>query len=339
MNGPPEISVLLPVHQAEETLESCLRSLTRQRGVELEIVAVDDGATDRSPAILRTWAERDPRIRVVSMAHRGLVAALNRGLEVCRGPLVARMDADDACHPDRLRLQCDALEAQPEVGVVSCRVQCVPRSRVAGGFLAFEVWVNGLMDHESMARERFVDVPVVHPSVVVRRPVLEAAGGWRDLGWAEDHDLWLRLFEGGVRFAKVPETLVFWRDRPSRLTRTGSAYRKESFLRLKAEFLARGPLAGALSVVVWGAGVTGRRLGRLLAAKGVAPQCFVDIDPAKIGRTVGGRPVVSRDMLRVRRKAGTVVVVAVASRGARQLIRAELDTLGLVEGVDYWCAA
>jgi glycosyltransferase involved in cell wall biosynthesis len=334
-----DVSVLLPVHQAEKTLEACLRSLARQRGVAFEIVAVDDGSTDGSLEILRTWAGRDSRLRVLSAGHHGLVSALNRGLTACTAPLVARMDADDASHPDRLRRQFVAMRNEPDVGVVSCRIQCVPRSRIAGGFRVFESWVNSLMDHEAMARERFVDVPVVHPSVVVRRSVLELAGGWRDLGWAEDHDLWLRLFEAGVRFAKVPETLLFWRDGPGRLTRTDPAYATREFLRLKAHFLARGPLVRREPVIIWGAGTTGRRLARHLGNEGVAIECFVDIDPRKIGGAVGGRPVIDRQELRARMGDQATVVVAVASRGARDLIRGELDALGLTEGVGYWCVA
>ena len=102
----PRVSILLPVWNAGKTLASCLRSLERQAETGWECVLVDDGSSDDSLALARTFAARDPRIRVVARPHEGLVAALNAGAEQCRSPLVARMDADDWMHRDRLALQC-----------------------------------------------------------------------------------------------------------------------------------------------------------------------------------------------------------------------------------------
>jgi hypothetical protein len=180
---------------------------------------------------------------------------------------------------------------------------------------------------------------VAHPSVVVRRELLEAAGGWRDLGWPEDYDLWLRLFAAGTRFAKVERFLFFWRDHRSRLTRTDPRYAVPRFLACKAHHLARGPLADARRVVLWGAGQTGRRLAKHLRTEGVAIDAVVDIDPAKIGRTLRGVPVISPENLPGRLGDGVVVLAAVASRGARDLIRARLVALGLDEGRTFFCVA
>ncbi|MEJ2189864.1 MAG: glycosyl transferase, partial [Acidobacteriota bacterium] len=104
-------------------------------------------------------------------------------------------------------------------------------------------------------------------------------------------------------------------------------------------FLLRGPLAGARRVVIWGAGQTGRRLSKHLL-RGQAPlEVFIDIDPHKIGSTLRGRPIVGIDDLPRHLGESTVVLAAVASRGARQLIRRQLDAIGLVEGREYWCVA
>jgi hypothetical protein len=267
------------------------------------------------------------------------VAALNAGVICSRAPLIARMDADDISHPRRLELQLDALDRDPETGVVSCGVRFFPRSGVGRGFRIYEDWLNSLGTHEAMARERFVEAPVAHPSVMVRRELLEEVGGYRDTGWPEDHDLWLRLFEAGVRFAKLDRPLVFIREHGGRLTRTDPRYSTDSFLRCKARHLADGPLRSARSVVVWGAGQTGRRLSRHLDACGVAIDAFVDIDPDKIGRRLHERPVVSPDGLPPLLRHDSVVLAAVASRGARDLIRDRLDAMDLVEGVSYWCVA
>ncbi len=335
----PSVSVLLPVRDAAPHLAACLRSLARQTLTDHEVVAVNDGSRDGSAVLLEDWAARDPRLRVLHLKPSGLVATLNAGLEACRAPLVARMDADDVSHPRRLELQEALLAADPGVGVASCLVRQFPWREVGEGGRIYERWLDSLVTHDEMARERFVEAPLAHPSATVRRRVLVDAGGYRDLGWPEDYDLWLRLFERGARFAKVDRVLYFWREHQDRLTRSDPRYATDAFLRCKAHFLGRGPLAGASRVVVWGAGRTGRRLSRYLVEEGVQIAAFVDIDPAKVGRSVRGRQIVAPAQLSPLLGPGTVVLAAVASRGARDLIRARLHALGLTEGESYWCAA
>jgi FlaA1/EpsC-like NDP-sugar epimerase len=113
----------------------------------------------------------------------------------------------------------------------------------------------------------------------------------------------------------------------------------DGFLRCKAHYLLRGPLAGGAPVVVWGAGQTGRRLARHLLGGGAHIVAFIDIDSAKIGRSRHGRPVVAAEGLPHLLDRDTVVLAAVASRGARALIRSRLNGFGLVEGAGYWCVA
>jgi glycosyltransferase involved in cell wall biosynthesis len=120
---PPEISVVLPAFDAEGTLPACLRSVVRQRERRWECIVVDDGSTDGTAACARGFAAADPRVRVVSMRHAGLVAALQRGLALARGRVVARMDADDVMHRDRLGAQLAALDAAPHLAAVGCRVR------------------------------------------------------------------------------------------------------------------------------------------------------------------------------------------------------------------------
>ena len=335
----PAVSVLLPVRDAGPHLDACLESLARQTLGGLEVVAVDDGSSDGSGELLEAWAARVPWLQVIHQPPEGLVAALNFGLAACLGALVARIDADDIAHPRRLELQAAVLEARPEVGVVSCLVRCCPRAGVAEGFALYEEWLNGLRTHEQMARERFVESPLAHPSVMVRREVLRSADGYRDCGWPEDYDLWLRLFAAGTRFAKVERPLHFWREHPDRLTRRDPRYSTDAFLRCKAHHLALGPLSRGRPAVVWGAGRTGRLLSRLLLDQGVELAAFIDIDPRKIGGTARRRPVVAPEALPGLLGEGAVVLAAVASRGARELIRARLEGIGLVEGEGFWCVA
>ncbi|MGB5880726.1 MAG: glycosyltransferase [Thermoanaerobaculia bacterium] len=341
MSTAPSISVLLPVWNAEPYLEECLQSLAVQSWTDFEVVAVDDGSDDGSSERLTDWQARDARFRLVRLPHQGLVTALNAGLDRCRGELVARMDADDVTDPRRLELQANLLRQDPSLDLVACLVRHFPDESVGQGYRIYEEWLNNLVEHDDILRERFVESPMPHPAVMARRRVLAEAGGYRETGGPEDYDLWLRLAAAGKRFCKVPEYLYFWREHPDRLTRTDSRYAVERFLACKAHHLARGPLVGRERVIVWGAGQTGRRLSKHLIREGVPLQAFIDIDPAKVGRTLRGLPIrLPAELPQLTSAAKScVILAAVSSRGARKLIRNRLGELGYSEAEDFWCVA
>jgi len=326
------ISVLLPAKDASATLPEALAGLCAQRGAPpFEIVCVDDASVDATPSLLEAAAREDPRIRVVRGGGRGLVAALNLGLSHCHGELIARMDADDRVHPDRLRLQAELLAADRALGAVGSLVHCIPRPPSAG-LARLESWLNRTVSKQQCRNGRFIEAPLVHPSATFRREALQE--GWEDHGWAEDWDLLLRMFEHGWEMAKVPQVLVEWRDSPARLTRTGAAYAEEAMFRLRAHHLARGPLRGR-AFDVWGAGPTGKRLARELERLGLHPRVFYDVDRAK--RIARGKPVLGEGDLPP--PGNALLLCAVGARGAREEIRGVLEDRAYREGEDFLFAA
>lgn len=335
----PKVSILLPIYNAAATLGDTLQSIAVQTLTDFEVVAVDDGSTDDTSEILARWAQQDDRIRIVTIPHGGVIAAANAGLAECGGKYIARMDADDSMYPTRLEKQATALDAHPEVDVVSCLVEGGKRMRE--GFRIYLEWLNGLVTNADIRREMFVESPIPNPSAMFRREVIEKFGMMEDRGWPEDYDFWLRLYQGGAVFAKVPEVLLRWHDSPNRLTRTDSRYSLENFIRAKMYYIQRGPLAGRDAVIVWGAGMMGRRVSKYLVWEDAPLQVFVDIDPKKIGRTRRGKPIIAPDELMGwwNKYDNPVILAAVGARGARGLIRERLTELGLVEGRDWWGVA
>jgi glycosyltransferase involved in cell wall biosynthesis len=295
----PLVSILLPCYNAEKTLAEALESIANQTLSDYEVVAVDDGSTDGTLHLLEDWARRDGRIRVISGAHGGILAALNAGLAACRAEYVARMDADDRSHPERLAEQAAYLDKHPEVTVVSCLVRGFPAEQVREGFRIYMEWLNSLVTDEEIKREIFVESPIAHPSAVFRKAEVERVGGYQECIWPEDYDLWLRLYLAGGQFAKVPRILYEWREDPGRLTRADSRYSLENFMRLKAHYLAHGPLVGSDAVILWGAGMAGRRLSKHLMRQGCPLVAFFDIDPHKIGNTRRGLPILPPEELPV----------------------------------------
>jgi glycosyltransferase involved in cell wall biosynthesis len=335
---PPRVTVLLPVRNAAPFLDRALGSVWRQTFRSLEVVVVDDGSTDRTPDILARHAARDNRLRRVPAGpESGLVAALNQGLAEARGTYLARFDADDLCHARRLEAQVGLLRANPHVVVAGCQVASFPRRTLGLGYRLYDAWANGILTPEAHWRERYVESTLPHPSAMMRTEELLALGGYRQGAWPEDLDLWLRVHASGGALQKVPEVLYYWRDHPGRASRIDARYSRAAFVRLKAHHLAHDPWRAGRDVVIWGTGPIGRQFGRGLREEGVPVVAYVDVDPAKIGRSRGGVSVIApRDLPRF---SSVAVLAAVGARGARQLIRGQLTGLGYVEGRDFLAVA
>jgi glycosyltransferase involved in cell wall biosynthesis len=330
----PRVSILLPVRNEEEFLSAALNSMLCQTMTSWELVAVDDGSTDATPDILAEAARCDCRVRVIPVPGRGLVAALNAGLASCRSQLVARMDGDDIAHPRRLELQAAMLDADPVTTVVACAFRHFPRQHLGTGMLSYEAWQNNLTSHEAILRDIFVESPFVHPSVMFRRDAVQAIGGYRDMGWAEDYDLWLRLAAAGSRFARLPQTLFFWRERPLRATRTLPEYTADAFRACKVHHLRNGFLKGTTELVLAGAGREGRAWRRELGRAGITVSLWVDVDPHKIGRTLHGSQVVGA--AKVAPGIGKMLIT-IGTRGAREGVRDWAIRSGFQEGKDFLC--
>jgi glycosyltransferase involved in cell wall biosynthesis len=337
----PAVSVLLPCFNVTETLSEALDSIRQQTLTDIEIIAVDDGSTDTTGELLQEASREDSRLTIISQPHAGIIPALNAGLAACRTPYIARMDADDRAHPARLEHQKSWLDQHPRVALVSCLVEAFPPRQVREGFRIYLDWLNALITHEDICREIFIESPFPHPSVMFRKEWVENVGGYQDHGWPEDYDLWLRLYLAGAEFAKVPATLLAWRERPDRLTRTDSRYSVENFIRARAYYLARGPLVSRDAVILWGAGMMGRRLSKHLIREGAPLVVFVDIDPKKIGNTRRGKPIIAPDNLPEwwARYQNPILLAGVGARGARELIREQLSLMGFIEGKDWLGAA
>lgn len=326
----------MPVRNEERYLQATLDSLYRQTLADWELVAVDDGSSDETPAILARTSRHDSRVTVIRREGDGLVAALNTGLKACRAPLLARVDGDDICHPRRLELQAAFLKSRPDVGLVASNFRHFPRTHLKQGMIDYEAWQNGLSDHDLVIRDLFVESPFVHPSIMTRRTIMLELDGYKDHGWPEDYDLWLRMAAAGVRFARLPETLLFWRDHPERATRTMDEYATDAFRACKCHYLLRGYLQGSSETVMAGAGLEARAWQRLLSAAGVSVTEWLDVDPRKIGRTLHNAPVISPSQLNLDDRK---MLVAIGVRGAREQFRTVAQKRGWQEGVDFVCVA
>ena len=337
MTASPPLSVLLPVRNGEGVVRRALESLSRQTFSDFEVVVVDDGSTDGTGEILQLLAREDNRIRVFPRESMGIVPALEFARAQAGGRYLARMDADDGAFSERLQSQMDLMASDRRIVLCGTGVVYFPRERVREGALRYESWINGLTTHDALVRDLFVECPIPHPTFLLRSEVMELVGGYREMGWPEDYDLVLRLWEGGGRFGKVPEVLLRWREGEERLSRIHSAYSEDAFRRCKVHFLLRTHLRKGRGVVVWGAGPVGKTFARELVAQGGTLLAFVDLDPRKVGQEIQGVRVILPDEALLLH--GAFSVAAVGKAGGREEIREALRKAGRVESEDFVAVA
>jgi glycosyltransferase involved in cell wall biosynthesis len=333
VTSPPRISILLPVRDAAATLPEALESIGEQTFTDWELIAVDDGSSDRSGDVLARAGARDGRIRLLRQSAQGIVPALEAARAHARGELLARMDADDRSHPHRLEAQLQLLERRRDLVGCGGHVRYVPRDRLSDGILRYEAWLNGITAPDEVDRELWVECPLAHPTFCLRSDSVARVGGYRQCGWPEDYDLLLRLRLEEGPLGVVPETVLDWRDSPDRLSRTAPAYSARAFRRVRLHFLARSLLRGRSGLLVWGAGPTGKVLAREALSMEIPVRAFVDLDPRKLGQEVHGAPVIPPGEIGAFRDA--LGVAAVVQPGARAEIRGAFIEAGWVEGRDF----
>lgn len=190
----PAVSVIMPVYNAAPYLRATMQSLLGQTFADFELLAIDDGSSDGSPAILRSFA--DPRLRVVTREHEGVVRTMNAGLALAQGPLIARADADDVYTPDRLARQVGHLDAHPGLALIGAAVVRLGRR---------------LVNPPDTPRIRWTTLyrnPVANMTLVFRRPAALAVGGYpEDHRYVDDYPFVSSVVE---RFeaANLPDVLA-----------------------------------------------------------------------------------------------------------------------------------
>ena len=331
----PLVSVLLPFHNAADTIGDCIDSILAQTLADFEVIAVNDFSDDDSLHVLQDYG--DDRIKLVDNEHRGLVSALNTGLAYCASPLVARMDADDIMYPNRLLKQYEYMRSHHDVVLLATRARKFPEVSIRNGYREYMRWQNSVVGNDDIHNQIYIESPFAHPSVMYRRDSVIAAGAYRYGEFPEDYELWLRLLHMGHRMEKLAEVLLDWRESEQRLSRVSDNYSRDAFDRIRADYLSRDKRIHNKRIAFWGAGRKTRQRARHLLDKGYEPAAWIDIDPKKIGNRINGIEVVEPAWLEQSIVDGDkpFVLNYVTNHGARDITRHYLQRIGYVMGKHY----
>src|SRR3989344_340073 len=209
----PLISVMMSVYNAERYVAEAIQSILGQTEGRFEFLIVNDGSRDASGSIIDRYAAQDSRIRAIHQENRGLIVSLNRMLDEARAPLVARMDSDDVSRPERFAVQLAWMQAHPDIAVLGTNTDELD----ADG--AFFPCSDFHPEHPADIRERLMAASAMcHPSVMMRRDVIRALGGYRAaFRHCEDYDLWLRVSERHDLY-NLPDRLFLYRRSPDQVS-------------------------------------------------------------------------------------------------------------------------
>jgi hypothetical protein len=273
--GTPPISVILPVRNGGRFLAPALESVLAQTGVPFDVLVVEDASSDQTPAVLAAFAARHANLRVLRGEGRGIARALNLAVAHAAGRYIARMDADDITLPGRLAAQFQYLEQHPQVGVLGTQAWRIDeqdrrlrRVRVPVGTRRVRAALE-------------VSAPLVHPTVMLRRDLVLAVGGYRPLfDTAEDYDLWLRLADL-TEIDNLKEVFLLYRSHPNQQTlRRGFRQARLSALALITRRLrqatGRDPLEGADTSSGWRLALGGTLPGVLVQVHQLTASALAD---------------------------------------------------------------
>jgi GT2 family glycosyltransferase len=216
----PLVSVVMSVYNGEKYLSQAIDSVLAQTYTNLELIIVDDGSVDSTAQVLRTYAS-DCRVRTVHQENSGYVRAWNLAIRLARGPIIARMDADDICMPTRLERQLEVTRQYPNWGVIATGIATIDDAgNVTDLHRDFHRHGNIISDYTLRLKLMHFN-PLPHPTAIIRRDVLELVGGYSEQYYpAEDYHLWVEIARAGYGLYRVNSDLLYYRIHESSTSAT-----------------------------------------------------------------------------------------------------------------------
>ncbi|MFC1862380.1 glycosyltransferase [Thermodesulfobacteriota bacterium] len=225
-NKIPKVTVLMPVYNGENYLGEAINSILNQSFREFEFLIIDDGSTDETNNIIASFKDR--RIRIIeNNGNIGLIASLNKGIDLAKGEFIARMDADDISLPDRLEKQIDFMNNHTDVGVLGTGFQIIDSNGIKYGLpLSFPT------NHDFLQWSMYFYSPIVHPSVMMNKVIIREIGGYSSLYvHAEDYDLWIRASEV-TKTSNLEDNLLLLRKYGDNITETYLGEHKQNAIKI-----------------------------------------------------------------------------------------------------------
>lgn len=338
----PLISILLPVYNAAPFIKECLLSIQNQTFTEFETVIVDDGSSDETIDLITKLVSKDHRFKRFGFSeNRGIVAALNYGLEKCSGKWIARMDADDIMHPDRLSKQLSFMNRHPDIDIQGAQVELIrDDASITEGQHNYINWGNQLTRDLEIKQEIFAESPIIHPTFFISKSYYLKLSGYQDNPWVEDYDFLLRAFNQGAKFGKIPEKLLIKRDHPQRVVRNDIRCKRKAMFAIKAHYFKKcGWFNPDKKIMIIGTGAVGKMLATALRKEKIRVDGFINNDHFNKKGTFKGLPVhflnEANDRQFFSEQKNTFFISAVGVPAGKKKVHQLLEQYHLKAGKNY----
>lgn len=305
----PLVSIVMPVKNAAPFLRECLGSMLNQGYDNWELLAVDDGSTDDSLALLTAYSTEDKRIKVFKSGGKGIIDALRLAYANSTGELITRMDADDVMSEDKLTVLCGHLLKAGKGNIAVGMVNYFSENGVGEGFKKYEEWLNGLTKTGSNFSAIYKECVIPSPCWMVYRDDLEKCDAFRPNCYPEDYDLTFRFYSNGLKPISCNQVLHHWRDYPTRTSRTDAHYADHTFLDIKTDYFLKLEHDNRKNLVVWGAGGKGKKLAQKLINQNIHFYWVCD-NPKKIGKHIYGKELLAFNELDNIENTQSIITVA-----------------------------
>ncbi|MFP4486355.1 MAG: glycosyltransferase family 2 protein [Campylobacterales bacterium] len=207
----PKVSVVMSVHNGAEYLKESIDSVLSQSFDDFEFIIIDDGSSDSSAEIVNNYND-DRIIFIKNSSNIGLAKSLNKGIKLSHGTYIARIDADDVMLKDRLQIQLDYMEQNQDIGVCGSGYTMIYRKNKT---------IYQPESHDEIFAKMFFNCPMAHPTVMIRKSVLEESNIFynENIMVAQDYDLWSRLIVI-TKFANIKQPLIHYREHQKSVSQT-----------------------------------------------------------------------------------------------------------------------
>ena len=206
LNKKPKVSVIMPFYNCEKYLDKAISSILNQTFQDFEFIIINDASSDRSDEIIQKYLTDKRIVYIKNRERKGIVYNLNKGIEIAKAEIIARMDGDDISEPQRLEVQYQFLQRNPNIALVGCFAKLInEKGEICGRKIK-------PITHKEIKKDILIYSPFIHPTIMIRKDVFKKVAFYRkQYLWCEDIDLWYRIIFSGYEVANIPQYLYQYR--------------------------------------------------------------------------------------------------------------------------------
>lgn len=328
----PLVSILTPFKNVSKYIKDCIVSIQKQTYTNWELLIVDDHSIDESTAIVLKFASKDNRIKYFKNTESGIISALRLAFKNAKGVYITRMDSDDIMTPNKLDVMVSQLQKYGENHVALGLVKYFSDEGISNGYAKYETWLNQLTTSGTNYSEIYKECVIPSPCWMVHRNDLVACDAFNPNRYPEDYDLTFRFYEHKINCIVSNDLLHYWRDYPTRTSRTHKHYAQNYFLDIKLHYFLKLDHNKSRPLTLWGAGFKGKSIAKSLIAKSINFYWICD-NPNKIGKDIYGKTLLSFNSLKEIDTPQTIVTVA--NKTEQKKVVAYFKALDMKPIIDY----